>query len=223
MLIAPVSPQRDDHLLGCSVLTTGRSVGYMLTRRRNAWHSTTINQFNSSEPLFTNLATAERAAERRRERGTYFEIDAGPVLVCDLGDSSLVISQLNTPQPFANWKAPRNLAEGDTPMTGLDLVKSFGELYFRDAESGWPVHSGQPTVIVGIVSSFSLLVAIGHEPFAVRRSQVEAGEMFFKMARTELIDTTAVDRVAKELGRIVTMRNEPENREPGDDYFLDGE
>ncbi|TFD35417.1 hypothetical protein E3T37_15295 [Cryobacterium sp. TMT2-10] len=108
-------------------------------------------------------------------------------------------------------------------MTGLDLVKSFGELYFRDAESGWPVHSGQPTVIVGIVSSFSLSVAIGHEPFAVRRSQVEAGEMFFKMARTELIDTTAVDRVAKELGRIVTMRNEPENREPGDDYFLDGE
>ncbi|TFB48702.1 hypothetical protein [Cryobacterium tagatosivorans] len=195
----------------------------MLTRRRNAWHSTTINQYFSTEPLFTDLAAAERAAEKRRERGTYFEIDAGPVLVCDLGDSSLVVSHLNTSQPFANWTAPRHLTEGDTPVTGLDLVKSFGELYFRDAESGWPLHAGQPTVIVGIVSSFSLSIDVGDAPFTVRRSEVEAGEMYFTEVRTDVIDTTAVARIAEELGRIVTMRNEPDNREPGEDYFLDGD
>src|SRR5687768_7629443 len=108
MLIAPIWFPRDNPLIGERALKARLSIVYLLLERRNTWHSTMLNQYSASAPLFTNLQAARSAAETRRKAGSHFVIKDKPALAFDFGKQSLVVVNLNVSKPFANWTLPPN-------------------------------------------------------------------------------------------------------------------
>ena len=69
MLIEPTSLRNDAELLRLPITSARASIAYLLTAHRNAWHSTMISRFRSSEPIFTTSSSATFAAESRRVSG----------------------------------------------------------------------------------------------------------------------------------------------------------
>lgn len=199
MIVTPVILNRPSYFIDNWVQSVVRSVGYLLMRRRNAWHSTTINQYRSSEPMFTDLPSACAAAESRREQGTYFEIVEVPLLAFRIGFESLLVAQLNVSRPFAGWKLPETLAEGDLPITIRDVVQAFGEGFLGEKESGWPPRADALTVIIGEAEFVDMAPSAERGPFTVHQSAVKSGSMYFTAARTEESDVAEIDRIVAEL------------------------
>ncbi|TFD63735.1 hypothetical protein [Cryobacterium sp. Hb1] len=210
VLITPVLIPRDDLLLLLRPISIRQSVGYLLTQRRNAWHSTMLNQYSSSEPIFTNLRSAQKAAERHRKSGTYFEISEKPILAFNLGTESLIVAHLNDLPPFERWKVPKLFQESETLICARDLVRAFGQVYFGQTYSGWCSKLGRPEVIVGFASTVSLEQPRTSQRFGLRKSQVQSGNMHFSLLRTAGLETRELARVALDLSdRGVFEREHP--------------
>ncbi len=202
MLIKSVSRYRHKELLERNVTSVRGTVVYVLTARRNAWHSTRISRYSSDEAIFTNAASARLAAEGRRKAGTYFVVAELPALVFDLHDISLVAVHLNVLPPFKTWKPPLNLSQRRATLSGSEVVEAFGSSHYRSKESGWRIHDGEPTVILGVV-------ARGHcqrplkRRFSVEVSYIESHRMYFRTARQSQISCSHIERIAGELGHLV--------------------
>ncbi|MDQ0665396.1 hypothetical protein QFZ35_003894 [Arthrobacter ulcerisalmonis] len=207
MLIKPVSLPEDLHLLADHVTCVRRSAVHLLTARHNAWHSTTTNLYRTNAATFTTASSARRAAERQRKAGTYFVIVEIPSLVFDLGERSLVVTQLNVSPLFKSWNAPQALTLRNIAMTGVDVVNVFSSRNYRESTSGWQVSQGQPDVILGISEGTELTTSHGRGMLHLERSSAESGGwMSFSVVRTRRANPTHLERIIGELNHLTHQR-----------------
>jgi len=76
---------------------------FFLTTRRNAWNSTIINRYDSSNPIFFKLQEAKDKAEELRKKGSSFIIGEIPSIILDCSEFSIPIIQINTETPFRDY------------------------------------------------------------------------------------------------------------------------
>lgn len=82
MFVQQIDWQRLSDLGSSEVLTElGAARIAMLIRGRNAWHSTRVRHYQGPTAMYTTARSAQLAAERRRERGSYFYVIEVPALV----------------------------------------------------------------------------------------------------------------------------------------------
>lgn len=207
MLIKPLLLPRDLHVLDCPVTHVRRSEVHLLTAKRNAWNSTTINQYKTSSAIFTNAISARKAAERQRKPGTYFEIDEIPSLIFDIAQRSLVVCQLNTSPLFRSWNIPRVMIARDYPIAGIEVFNMFAGGNYRESISGWRAMEGEPHVILGIVEGDALASSAGRGQLQLERSSVESGGwMSFRVVRKTRANPSHIERVIGELGHLTQQQ-----------------
>lgn len=203
MLIKPVSLPRDLHLLDTPAAYIRRSDVHLLTARRNAWHSTTLNHYRTTAPAFSTVTSACESAELRRRPGTYFVIDEKPSLVFDLAGLSLVVIHLNASPRFRSWKIPAEMTARNSPITGLDVFKMFAGSNYRQATSGWGISDGEPDVILGIVESAALATSDDQRQIQLRRSSIKSGgRMTFSIEQSTDANAAHLERIIEELGHL---------------------
>lgn len=200
MLIKPISLSRDVELLDVPVACIRHSNVHLLTARRNAWNSVMLNQYKTTEPAYSSVISASKAAESRRKPGTYFEIGEKPSLVLDLDGHSLVVIHLNTSQPFSSWVLPAAMTDDDSPITGLDAFVMFAGSRYREATSGWRTSNGAPDLIVGIAKSSALATSDTRQPIVMRRSSIQSGgRMKFDTAQRDDANAAHLERIIDNL------------------------
>lgn len=203
MLISPVSLPRDMDLLDGNITRVLRSDVHLLTARRNAWHSTKINQYSVNAATFTTASSARSSAHQRRKAGTYFEIDEMPALVFVLDELALVVMHLNVSPSFRSWKAPSALAGRDSPMTGIEAFNIFSSVNYRESVSGWGLRDGEPDVIIGLADSNALSSSTGRRQLQLERSSVDSsGWMYFNTVRKSRSNPSHLDRIIGELDHL---------------------
>lgn len=201
MLIAPVSVRRDAALLKERAVKARPCIVYLLLERRNAWHSTTLNQYSSSAPLFSSFHAARSAAESRRKAGSYFVIADKPALTFDFEMQSLVVVDLNTSKPFAKWALPPAMADRKSPVSADEVLRAFSESYFGQQSSGWNVRGSDPTVVIGVAESKALSPYVEETTFTRRASYIQSGLMLYSSGAKEDIDSSALLRLAWLMGQ----------------------
>ncbi|MBP1137320.1 hypothetical protein JOE31_003552 [Arthrobacter sp. PvP023] len=207
MLISSLSLPRDLYLLEGEITCVRRSEVHLLTARRNAWNSTTINQYKTSSAIFTNATSARKAAERQRKPGTYFEIAEIPSLVFDLAQRSLVVCQLNASPLFRSWNIPKVMIARDYSMTGIEVFNMFAGGSYRESVSGWRYTEGEPDVILGTAEGNPLASSQGRGQLQLERSSVESGGwMSFSVVRKTRANPTHIERVIGELGHLTQQQ-----------------
>ncbi|MHA7297211.1 hypothetical protein [Pseudarthrobacter sp. MDT3-1] len=207
MLIKPVSLPRDLHLLDTPVAYVRRSDVHLLTARRNAWHSTTLNNYRTTAPAFSTVMSAWESAELRRAPGTYFVIDERPSLVFDLDGLSLVVIHLNASPRFGSWKIPAAMTDRDSPITGLEVFNMFAGSRYREATSGWRISDGEPDVIVGILESAALSTSDGQAQIQLRRSSIDSGRRItFSIEQRTDANAAHLERIIEELGHLTRQK-----------------
>lgn len=201
MLIAPATESKDAVRVGKRANATRICAVFLLLERRNAWHSTKLNQYSSSAPLFSNFHAASLAAETRRKAGSYFVISSKVALTFDFGKQSIVVVNLNTSKPFERWSLPPALAQRRSPLTPEDVFKSFSPSYFGHQASGWNAHGPEANLITGVASSDALSPYFQEKPLARWVSYIESGIMLFSHVSGENVDISALDKIAWDMGR----------------------
>lgn len=200
MLISPISLPQDLRLLQDPVSQVRKSEVYVLTARRNAWHSTMINRYKEGAAIFTTSTSAKLCAHDRRIRGTYFEVDEVPALVFDLKNLSLVVTHLNVTPPFKTWHGV-GPASSLTPLTGIETLNIFASRNYQEFTSGWRRDQGEPTVIMGMVEGDASVKSSEKRSFQLERSYVDSGWMSFKVARKTRVNTSHLDRIIEQLDK----------------------
>jgi hypothetical protein len=105
MRINPIDWQQLRDLGRSEVLTeAGVARVSMLTRGRNAWHSTWVRHYQGPTAMFTNLIAAKRAAEPLRERGNVFYVTEAPALVLRGRRFTSVLVDFHPVNPFARYR-----------------------------------------------------------------------------------------------------------------------
>lgn len=178
MLIAPAKVSKDAERVGKRANAARICVVYLLLERRNAWHSTKLNQYSSSEPLFTDFQAAALASETRRKAGSYFVISGKLALAFDFGKQSVVVVNLNTSKPFVTWSLPLALVQRRSPLTPEDVFRAFSPSYFGHCGSGWNVDGPEPTIISGVARSDALSSYV-QEKLPRWVSQIKSGKMLY--------------------------------------------
>lgn len=213
MLIQSVVLPRDTHTLDGVVHLTRRSSVWILTARRNAWHSVLTNYYQSNEAIFTSPASARLYAEDRRKRGTFFEIEELPALVFDMEKFSLVVVHLNETPPFKRWAWPTSFSQ--STLKGIDILRGFSSRYYRQFPSGWAREEGDPAVITGLVDFRMLATASGQHDYWLERSSVEPdGWMTFHRVRSRRITITHLERITEELNAALQERSHGDRPTP---------
>lgn len=206
MLIKPVSLPRDVTILDSPVAYIRRSDIHLLTARRNAWHSTTLNHYRTTAPAFSTVMSAWAAAEGRRGPGTYFEIDEIPSLVFDLAGYSLVVIHLNASQPFSSWAIPET-SDSDSKINGLDVFNMFAGSRHDDVASGWRISARDADVIVGIAETAALFSSNRRGKISLRRSSTQSnGELTFNIVRSTDAEVPHLERIIEELSHLTEQK-----------------
>ena len=201
MLIAPATVSKDAARVGKRAHAARICAVYLLLERRNAWHSTKLNQYSSSEPLFSDFHTASLAAETRRKAGSYFVISSKLALTFDFGKQSVVVVNLNTSKPLERWSLPPGLVQRKAPLTPEDVLRAFSPSYFGHQASGWNVVGPEPTVITGVAHSDALSSYVQEKPLSRWVSFIESGTMLYSRASEGSVDFSALDQIAWNMGR----------------------
>ncbi|MHA7239560.1 hypothetical protein [Arthrobacter sp. TMS1-12-1] len=184
-----------------------RSDIHLLTARRNAWNSTTLNHYSINAPAYSTVMSAWISAEQKRKPGTYFEIDEIPSLIFDLGGLSLVVIHLNARSRFGSWRIPVALTDRDFPLSGLEVFNMFAASRYREATSGWSVSRGEPDVLVGIVESAALETSFGQNPVLLRRSSIQSGgTMKFSIVQTNDGSDAHIERIIEGLSHLTEQK-----------------
>lgn len=200
MLIAPISTRREAALLHERTHMVRTCIVYLLLERRNAWHSTRLNQYSSSQPAFTSLTAAKLAAEARRKAGSYFVIEETPALAFDLDRKSLVVINLNTAQPFKNWAFPSSFSHRESPLLAKEVLQAFSEEYVGLKTSGW-IHGPVPTVLIGVTETPALSVRVGESACKRWVSHVVSGAMLYTCPSSgQDVNPCALDHIAWVMG-----------------------
>ena len=201
MFIAPATVSKDVARIGKRAHAVRICVVYLVVERRNAWHGKRLNQYSSSEPLFSDFHTASLAAETRRKAGSSFMITSKLALTFDFGKRSVVVVNLNSPKPFERWSLPLTLVHRKAPLTSGDVFRAFSCNYFGHQATGWRLDGPEPTVIVGVANSAALSSYVQEKPLWLWTSYIESGTMLYSRFSGRNIDFSALDHIAWNLGR----------------------
>ncbi|MFL0411132.1 hypothetical protein ACH0AH_08145 [Microbacterium paludicola] len=117
-LMKSMSSREHAELLASEIYGVAAVKAFLVVRKRNAWHSTTSNQYRSESALFASLSAAESAAEMWRGRGSRFVIEEQPAIAVLSPYGAVITADVNAPKPFGGWNA-----EG-----GLDLLAPGGKV-----------------------------------------------------------------------------------------------
>lgn len=104
----------------------------VLSRGRNAWHGSWVNNYQpapGATELFGTPASAQRQAERRRVQGSQFHVTEAPGLVVRSRSLTVVFCDFHPDNPFHGWDPARstnglNVLLPGTPMR--EVLNSFG-------------------------------------------------------------------------------------------------
>lgn len=115
---------------------------YVLSRGRNAWHSTWVRHYQGETALYTDELTAKRGAEPLRTPGNVFYVIQAPAVELRGVEVAIVLVDFHPEVPFANYRlskgrpAPTHVLSPGTP-----LIRALHS--FRHTSSYWI--GGQPS------------------------------------------------------------------------------
>lgn len=200
MLIESISLHRHAEMLRQPVVNISAVTVYVLKKRHNAWQGTTTNHFSNSEPMFTSHRSAAAAAEKRRVRGSYFEISQRPALAFRLLRSTVVVTELNAREPLKKWNVPTAWKVTETRLLGMEVLQGFGYTNIGHAVSGWPRSAGWSTVIVGVTSGREMEGLRVDDEYETKQSFVRSGAMYFRTTTTttDHVSSNAINRIESE-------------------------
>jgi hypothetical protein len=152
----PLSWRKDSKLLQSPLLDLRVGRAFLLTKGRNAWHSTWIRRYQGSHAVHGTLDEAKRDAESKRGPGNVFYIRETPVLALDIEDMpsferTIVLTDFYADDPFAKWSRHEagSILELDTPIGAV--LNAFS------AEGAWLHPQPNPhSLIVASGPSFGL-------------------------------------------------------------------
>ena len=98
---------------------------YYITTGRNAWHSTWIQRY-SKGCMHTTIQSAKRHAEKLRTQGTVFTITEYPALQIITASGHIIITQINTKRPLADYSPDAVRAQ---PPQGAELIDGARDNY----------------------------------------------------------------------------------------------
>lgn len=151
-----LSWRQNSKLLQSPLLDLRVARAFLLTKGRNAWHSTWIRRYQGSHAVHGMLEWAKEDAEAKRGPGNVFYIREMPVLVLDIEDEheldcSIVLTDFYADNPFARWSKHEagSVLELETPVGAV--LNAFS------AEGAWLYPAPNPhSLIVARARSFEL-------------------------------------------------------------------
>lgn len=152
----PLSWRKGSKLLHSPLLDLRVARAFLLTKGRNAWHSTWVRRYQGSHAVHGMLEWAKEDAEAKRGPGNVFCIREMPVLVLDIEDEhefeySIVLTDFYADSPFARWSKHEagSILELETPIGAV--LNAFS------AEGAWLYPAPNPhSLIVARALSFEL-------------------------------------------------------------------
>lgn len=128
---------------------------------RNAWHSTWITQY-SSGCMHRTLDSAKEFAETNRVQGSKFYIKELPAISLDTMCGSVVVTEINTPNPLSQYSVAghtwandprlRSLGpcSGSFPQVGQQVLT--GMLSLQPGSRHWPIGKSSVNSVITLFS-----------------------------------------------------------------------
>lgn len=76
---------------------------YVITRGRNAWHSTWVENYSGPTALVADFASAATLAEKRRKQGNVFYIEQVPGLLLKSSIAPIALVEFHSNNCFGKW------------------------------------------------------------------------------------------------------------------------
>jgi hypothetical protein len=141
----------------------------ILSRRRNGWHSTPVLRYHSDNAMFTDVSTAQQAAEPLRTQGTVFHVREVPALVFRSASEALVLLDFHTAdsffsyRPFAAAPVDVKVDSESAPPLFVGITMRDVMLNFADRTYHWESPRPSPhSLLAGRVSHFTPLQVVSH-------------------------------------------------------------
>ena len=202
MLIESISLRRHADTLRQPVVKVSAVTVYVLKKRHNAWHGTTTNHFSLREPMFTSHWSAEAAAEKRRVRGSYFEISQRPAIAFQLPKATVVVTELNAHEPLKRWTIPTSWKAVENRLHGMEVLQGFGYTNIGHAASGWSSNWSKPTVLIGVTSDGAIEELALGDMYGTKQSYVLSGFMFFRNLSTDHVSSSSIKSIKSECAEL---------------------
>lgn len=94
-------------LLGAELMGISPVVLYVLSRGRNAWHSTWVTNYSGPSALVNSRNVAKQIAERRRVQGNVFYIAQVPGLLLKSLEGPVALVEFHSRDCFSRWDHER--------------------------------------------------------------------------------------------------------------------
>lgn len=196
--LRPVHKGSDAHALSLPVETAFCTISYQLTTLRTAWHDTRSHLYSGVESLFDGPDLADEAIKLQRKMGTYFKVSAKIGIKVLAGDDYLILTHINTSQPFKGWSEPSVWGRLNRPPTLGEIHAAFQPSKQGRTSSGWPEGMQEPDLLIGIGKS-----RFGHSNWlmpldmemnnysskGVRPGYADEGFEYLKAADTTIVNT----------------------------------
>jgi hypothetical protein len=94
---------------------------YVITRGRNAWHSTWVENYSGPTALIADFAFAAELAEKRRKQGSVFYIEQVPGLLLKSPEAPIALVEFHSSNCFGTWDVERaqDRLELGTPIAAV--------------------------------------------------------------------------------------------------------
>lgn len=148
----------------------------VLSRGRNAWHSTWARHYQAAPEgtaMFSTPDSAKAHAERRRERGSQFYVNEAPALLLRGVTSTVLLCDFHPADPFKGW-SPRRDRESQSVLTpGVPLVDVLQSFEQWSGHWSYPWRRSEHSLLRGRLFDHRNLQPLGGKPLAAWRSQAQ--------------------------------------------------
>lgn len=148
----------------------------VLSRGRNAWHSTWAQHYQAAPEgtaMFTDSDSAKAHAESRRERGSQFYVNEAPALILRGVTSTVLLCDFHPADPFKGWR-PRREGEAQSVLApGVPLADVLQSFEHWSAHWSYPWRRSEHSLLRGRLFDHRNLQPLGGKPLAAWRSHAQ--------------------------------------------------
>lgn len=141
----------------------------LLTRGRNAWHSTWVSHYQGDTAMYTNATSAKKDAETRRGPGNVFYVSEAPALFLTGRFAHVVVVDFHPMNPFGSFHGHQEHHDGQLALRpGTPLAKALQ--MFHHQSPHWSVSPHKASIRTGMTYGVDELPSLTHDRLAAWRS-----------------------------------------------------